>query len=287
MSDNGQYTHTDLVESLGAHFRSWPENIVWSERAIHIRDAKYPTQAWKLGIPDVVVIKRSYAAPLPSLYEVKATRSDFMSDITSDKWRKYLEIATRFYFCTPSGMVTKKDIPDLAGWMTFNGERWATPKGARRVEGQLDEAAYQSLLFSLPTERRLVRDAADRLANMQKADLRDLHRHVGDKISKVLWDAEHKQDELESAKKRYDEMVNELLHVLGLGGRDYGLWSQESLLRDVRARMGSSARTPADKAALDLIFKAAKALFQGTTEEWLEERRAGVSAAAHIEEAPV
>ncbi len=48
-------------------------------------------------------------------YEVKATRSDFLSDLRSGKWRRYLPRLTRFNFAAPIGVVKESELPPEAG----------------------------------------------------------------------------------------------------------------------------------------------------------------------------
>ena len=48
-------------------------------------------------------------------YEVKATRADFLSDIRSGKWKRYLPRLTRFYFAAPIGVIKEGELPGDAG----------------------------------------------------------------------------------------------------------------------------------------------------------------------------
>jgi len=70
--------------------------------------------------PDVLTIQKSYTRPNPTAYEIKVSVSDFRSDITSGKWRGYLDYAWSVTFVVPKGLVTKKDIPDKCGLITYN-----------------------------------------------------------------------------------------------------------------------------------------------------------------------
>lgn len=54
-------------------------------------------------------------------YEVKVSRSDFLSEIRNpDKRRQALELSNRFYFVTPKGLLKKEEIPGECGLMEVN-----------------------------------------------------------------------------------------------------------------------------------------------------------------------
>ncbi len=98
------WQHNDLAEDLaiakGSFFLDVPLGSVWF--------APYGE-----GVPraDLVEIKPSYTRFCVSIYEVKVSRADFLSDIKSGKWRGYLPHCHRIYFATPAGLVDKKEIP--------------------------------------------------------------------------------------------------------------------------------------------------------------------------------
>ena len=50
---------------------------------------------------DLVIIRPSYKRFCVSVFEVKVSRADFLSDIRSEKWRGYLPHCNRFYFALP------------------------------------------------------------------------------------------------------------------------------------------------------------------------------------------
>ena len=70
-------------------------------------------------------------------YEIKISRSDFVADAKKlrqrweDGWKppekkhdllanQHLRGPSRFYFCTPEGLICRTMIPDWAGWITFS-----------------------------------------------------------------------------------------------------------------------------------------------------------------------
>ncbi len=67
------------------------------------------------GLADVLGVFTSWTRPLPTIYEVKVTRSDLMRDLRDEKWRKYLPWCERLYFAVPSGLITSVKLPREVG----------------------------------------------------------------------------------------------------------------------------------------------------------------------------
>lgn len=73
--------------------------------------------------PDVFVIKPTYneANMRPLAYEVKVSRSDFLSDMAKpEKWKAYLDIADALYYICPEGLIDKKEMPKECGLIYYN-----------------------------------------------------------------------------------------------------------------------------------------------------------------------
>ncbi len=82
-----------------------------------------PTHAARSGellILDAVAIKKSWANPLITGYEVKVIRGDFVRD---EKWHAYLQYCHQFYFVSPPGVVEPQDLPDGVGLIHYNPEK--------------------------------------------------------------------------------------------------------------------------------------------------------------------
>lgn len=74
--------------------------------------------------PDVFVLNKSYSRPMPTAYEVKVSRSDLRSDITSGKWQSYLKFAGAVVFAVPEGLCSPSEIPDGCGLIARKKEVW-------------------------------------------------------------------------------------------------------------------------------------------------------------------
>ena len=62
---------------------------------------------------DAWVLKRSWAQPCTTGYEIKVSRSDFLQD---KKWKKYLPLCNKFFFVCPDDTIIRKDeLPKYVG----------------------------------------------------------------------------------------------------------------------------------------------------------------------------
>ena len=74
----------------------------------------------KYGIsrPDVLTMKKTLNTKYmcPTAFEVKHSRSDFLSDIKNENKRKsYLEIADKLYYVCPENLIKKEEMPEGCG----------------------------------------------------------------------------------------------------------------------------------------------------------------------------
>lgn len=140
------------------------------------------------GRADVVAVRRrQYLRKEIRTYEVKVSRSDFLSDVGSMKWRKYLSFSHRVYFAAPAGLLKKTDIPYDAGLVVLGDTGWTTVKAARghTPEG-LDADAVLSILFALKDERLRVRDLRERGCHESNAGVAALAKRLGSEMSRRI-----------------------------------------------------------------------------------------------------
>jgi len=78
---------------------------------------------------DAWSMRRSWTSPEFTAYEIKAARSDFLSD---QKWVQYLDLCNAFYFVCPWGMISPAEVGTEAGliWVASTGTRLFTKKKA-------------------------------------------------------------------------------------------------------------------------------------------------------------
>lgn len=114
-----ELSHDELAHNLAQHLKN-ESRMVWEN---------IPAGMAGSVRPDVYTIEKSFSNPNPITYEVKVSFSDFRSDVTSAKWKSYLNFSYGVVFAVPRGLVTKKDIPNGCGLITYNGDGiWHTVK---------------------------------------------------------------------------------------------------------------------------------------------------------------
>lgn len=94
-----------------------------------------PTQGASVRIMDAWTMKRSWARPCMTGYEIKVSRSDFERD---SKWVDYVPLCHRFYFVSPPGVVSPVDLPDGIGLL------WTAKSGGQRLV-QKKAAAHREI----------------------------------------------------------------------------------------------------------------------------------------------
>lgn len=140
------------------------------------------------GIVDVVAVKdRQFLRKEIRTYEVKTSRSDFLSDVARMKWKKYLEVTHRVYFAAPAGLLRKSEIPEGAGLIVLGENGWSVVKTARSHEPkELNEDTILSILFSYDKDQKAFRSLRDRLTYEDNISLNGLAKKLGDEISRRL-----------------------------------------------------------------------------------------------------
>lgn len=130
-------THNELAHNLAQHLLH-ENRMVWED---------IPAGRSGSVRPDVYTIQKSYSNPNPISYEIKVSKTDFRSDVTKAKWKNYLDFSYGVIFAVPKGLITKKDLPDGCGLMTFNGQFWNTVKKPTLNPSNLDDELLLKLLI--------------------------------------------------------------------------------------------------------------------------------------------
>ena len=71
-----------------------------------------PTWLGRHNRIDCLAIKKSWANPCITGYEVKVSRSDFVQD---NKWQAYLHMCNELYFACPKGLIALDEVPENSG----------------------------------------------------------------------------------------------------------------------------------------------------------------------------
>jgi len=113
-------SHNQLAEDLAAHLAGYSvPMVVWTDMQLG------PSGSAR---PDVYTIEKTYSALRARVFEVKVSRSDFLSDVTSGKYLRYGAFAGSITFATPAGLISKAEVPTGCGLMT------RSPDGAWRYQ---------------------------------------------------------------------------------------------------------------------------------------------------------
>jgi hypothetical protein len=131
-------THRDLCFSLaeakGTNFIEVPLGSVWLSKE-------------GLGVADVISIDYSYVKFIMNIFECKVTRSDFIQDLKSKKYEKYLPYCNRFYYACLSGITIAEEMPPDVGLMIKGDDGWRTVKAAKKRVVDIPQEALLSMLF--------------------------------------------------------------------------------------------------------------------------------------------
>ena len=95
---------------------------------------------------DAWVMRRSWAHPDTTGYEIKVSRGDFLRD---DKWPAYLKYCNRFYFVCPPNMIAVNEVPAGCGlmWASKNAAMLYTKIKAPRREVEIPENLWRYVLM--------------------------------------------------------------------------------------------------------------------------------------------
>lgn len=158
------------------------------------------------GQADVLAVRPSWTKPAPTVYEVKATRSDLLSDLRKEKWKRYLPWCNRLYFAAPSTVAEKADAPKGVGLFLRNENGWYSVKAPRLHYRDEDEADYlnavaMAILLSLkPSPWQYPHpDRVERLRRIREG--RKSAKELGKEVAEAFHEARRKADWKERAQK--------------------------------------------------------------------------------------
>lgn len=271
MGEAVKWGHNQLLIDLAQHLEAGGK-MVFRDR--QIGPAGSPR-------PDVLSINKSYTRWSPVAYEVKVSRSDFLSDVTSGKWSQYLAAAAAVTFAVPKGLVTKAEMPEKAGLIVRHENVWRHVKRPTFEPIQnLDRDIWLSLLMSYdrfgkqaaikprPADFTLAAQKRHELGEKIKDFLQDDSsaryrvQCQEDRARNLVADAERRAAAIvEKAKSENPivlESVRAVLQQYGIQLNGYFIESQmERLLRGIKEKFDTDARIVE---ARQHILKAAQAV---------------------------
>ena len=258
------WKHDDLARDLSVHLTCGQSRnrMAWCD--VQLGPSGSPR-------PDVYVMDCSYVRPNPTAYEVKVSRSDFLSDATSGKFQKYYAFASRVVFAVPKGLVKKTEIPDGCGLIERSDRAWRNTRRAIVNPMEVPWSAMMKLLmdggaqpdpnrewkqkWSMSPERRIMQskqlsdDVARAVADIsaaresarhwkeQSSALYTAHRKAEQKLRQEL--ADLKKSELAKATAELDAERSEILRALGMDG-DFDVWRVRGRINDLSRRLNEN-----------------------------------------------
>jgi len=111
-------------------------------------------RSWGTGLLkiDAVAIKKSWAHPCVTGYEIKVNRNDFLAD---EKWAGYLPYCHRFNFVCPPGIIDISEIDPQVGLIYYNQEKSSFYTKKKSLFRNVDIPAdlYLYIIFSRLEDR--------------------------------------------------------------------------------------------------------------------------------------
>lgn len=237
-------THQQLVD-LVCDWRRTTKRLVFGE-------CKLGSDWLHDGVPvaDVLTLDVHYRQPLPTIYDAKASRSDFLADINAGKWRKYLPYASRMYFAAPLGLVGKDEVPSECGLVTYNADHrtWRVVKGAPVRMVELADEVWLSILYRQREEAVRVRDLTERTRYIENAGInaiaRDLGADIRRRLSEIDENLRHAKADREWARQHLEAVAREREEHRRLLASERAQEAEELIAHMRRAAAALAAGTP-------------------------------------------
>jgi hypothetical protein len=158
-------------------------------------------------------------------YEIKVNRADFLTDVRSQKYSKYLPFARRCYFAVPSGLVKRTEIPPGLGLITRNENGWRVQIQPTAHEAPVSVEFALALLRRDIEEKREQRRLKDRGVSAENATLSPVAWRLGRDVAEKLALAERggvKPLSYEEQDRRYyaDELLAAMERLWGSADHD-------------------------------------------------------------------
>lgn len=233
------WRHDDLARDLGEHL------VSISGRLAFLNMQLGPSGSPR---PDVYSIAPSYVRPNPIAYEIKVTRSDFMSDTGSGKWMAYTKFASGVVFAVPRGLVDKTQVPNGCGLMIRGENGWTTLRRPTLARIQIPNDALLKLLFD-SDRARVKHEARPRSADEWRA-ADAARKRVGKWVASIIADQmaakaslNRVEEDIKRARatlKKMDELAQERSRAIEARGRELAEEAWRSLENTAGLPRGSS-----------------------------------------------
>ncbi|MGM0806494.1 MAG: MmcB family DNA repair protein [Bacillota bacterium] len=191
---------------------------------------------------DAMAIKKSWANPCITGYEVKVDRHDFLNDV---KWPAYREFCHQLSFVCPKGLIQPEELPEDIGLIWFNTETefLYTKKKAKYREIECPGDMFYYILLSRVDNDRYPFYSSKReyLEDYirDKENKRELARAVRTKMANEIVGLRQEVEGLkrEIDRKEYESTQFEIIRkILLAAGIRTSRWSLEE---DLKSALGA------------------------------------------------
>lgn len=177
---------------------------------------------------DALAIRKSWANPCFTGYEVKVSRSDFLRD---NKFYTYEELVNCLYIVCPKDMISRTELPESVGLMYYYPDKKTliTKKKAiyRKIEYSPDMLRY--IIYSrLDSDRIPFYSSKEEYFKEwleRKRELRYFGHQVGSALAKHCVELEEEIETIRRFKEAYDE-YKKIIAVL----RKHNIWGLGSTM---------------------------------------------------------
>lgn len=262
------WNHDALAADLARRLRNDGKAWTWLNATLG---------TWSGPRPDVMAFPRfRYDVPQIHAYEIKVQRSDLLSDLNSEKWRKYLEHCQSVTFAMPSGLATRDEIPAECGVMFRTKRGWRTERRPTNIGAACSTVAMAKLLTCHPTREpypglgKWEEDAEKR--RCLERFRADAGERYGRALASLAADIADGKDPAATARERADEILADakdtaervlkdlepVFAVLGLAP-DTPYWTVAQRIREVAQELTRDGRVARAESALAAVRKALEA----------------------------
>lgn len=185
---------------------------------------------------DAFTMKRSWANPCLTGYEIKVTRSDFQRD---DKWPGYMAYCNKFNFVCPKGLIQKEELPEEVGLIWYYPDTGAlmSKRPAKHRIVDIPPDLYMYLLMSriepdrhpfFSTQREyceaLISDKQEKqhLGQRVSSKLSEENNQLRKEMKDLQWEKEHREKDLQLF-----ERLKKVVNSMGINVYHWNDWEQE------------------------------------------------------------
>ncbi len=192
---------------------------------------------------DGLAIKRSWARPLFTGYEVKVSRSDWLRD---DKWPYYMQFCHKLFVACPAGLVAPEELPEGVGLVWYEHGKLSTRRQApfRVITPSWDMLYYILISRTEPDPPLRLKSRAELarrwLAN--KGTWHALGRELGTELARRVDQLQAKCDELEMQNAKLKNQVERLNALETILHENGVFWWQPDGAEKLRERLAGDGQ---------------------------------------------